>query len=289
MRRIATLLSVASFLAGTAITMLAQQTMMNPPKVLVITREVVKPGKGAAHEKWEAGWPRAFTKANWPTHYIALSALTGEPRVLFCSGYESVEAWAKDGKAQEDNAALSAQEAMLADKDGDYISELRNSVLTLMPELSYHPDVSVAGTRYFGVVVFHVKRGHDDHFVAARKAAVAGHEKGNLTDHYAVYHVISGGPAGTYIIFIPMKSLAEFDQFPTVHGKAYHEALGAEGEKTLDDFEAQGLESSEVHLFALNSTMSYPSKEWIAADSFWAPKAAPAAKPAAKKDEAKKQ
>jgi hypothetical protein len=37
-------------------------------KVLQIFREQVKPGKGAAHETVEAGWPKAFAKAKWPTH-----------------------------------------------------------------------------------------------------------------------------------------------------------------------------------------------------------------------------
>ena len=267
----------------------AQEAMMSPPKVLTMTREVLKTGKGAAHEKWEAGWPRMFAKANWPTHYIAMSSITGEPRVLFFTGYDSLQDWAKDTHAQEQDATIASEETTLADKDGDYLTGLTNAVFTYMPELSYHPDVPVAGTRYFGTVAFHVKPGHGDHFVEVRKIALAAHEKAGLSDHYALYHLTAGGAQGTYVIFLPMKSLAELDAFPTVHGKAYKDALGEDGQKKLADFDSQGLESSETQIFTLSPGMSYPAKEWAQADpDFWGSKPAAPAKAASKKEPAKK-
>ena len=36
------------------------QTPPSPPKVLSIFREEIKPGRGAAHEKLEAGYPAAM-------------------------------------------------------------------------------------------------------------------------------------------------------------------------------------------------------------------------------------
>src|SRR6267142_7277622 len=71
-------LSVAAAVCvGLAASASAQQTMLTPPKVLVIAREVAKTGKSAPHEKWGTGWPRAFSKANWPVHYLAASATSG--------------------------------------------------------------------------------------------------------------------------------------------------------------------------------------------------------------------
>lgn len=64
---------------------------MSPPKVLTSIREAEKPGKSGAHADWEAGYRRAFATANWPSHYVALRALTGESRVLFLSGYDSLK------------------------------------------------------------------------------------------------------------------------------------------------------------------------------------------------------
>ena len=40
---------------------------MAPPKVLVLYREFLKPGKqGASHEKTESAFVQAVTKAKWP-------------------------------------------------------------------------------------------------------------------------------------------------------------------------------------------------------------------------------
>jgi hypothetical protein len=257
---------------------------MSPPKVLVIYREVEKPGKTFVHQKFEAGWPRAFAKANWPTRYLAASSLTGEPRALFLTGYDSMAAWQADNDAIEKNAALSAELAALSEKDGEFLSESRGGAFRFMPELSYNVEAPIKGTRYFMIYTVHVKPGHGDHFNEVRKIALAAHKKANLPDHFAVYQAVAGmQSSGLYLIFLPIKSLQEVDDFPNVHGKAYQDALGEDGRKALADFEAQGIESSELNLFALSPKMSYPPKPWIEADpEFWTPKPAP--KPAAKKE-----
>ena len=263
-------------LAGTAAAQ-TQNAPSGPPKVLVIVREVVKLGQVSAHEKWEAGWPRAFGNANWPVHYLAASSLSGEPRALFMVGYESEEAWAKDNQATRQNTALTAQLDALALKDADFLKEARTSVFTYMPDISYKPDVEIATMRYFRIVAIQLKPGHNDHFVEVRKLVRAAHEKANLKDHFAVYHLSQGGSTGMYLIFLPLKSLAEDDQFDAMHGADYKAALGEDGQKQVADFNMQGVESVESNVFEFSPKMSYPPKAWVDADpAFWGAKAAPA-------------
>ena len=282
MRKKVTILSAMALCLGAAAFAEAQQAMLTPPKVLVIIREVLKPGKGPAHEKWETGWPRAFAKAKWPTNYLAVTAMTGEPRALFFTGYDSLAAWESNNQALEKNAALSAEDQALGEKDGDYLKEMQTGVFNYMPELSYQPDVPVAGVRYFLLAAFDVKQGHGDQFIAARKVALAAHQKGGLSDHFSLYHRTAGGSTNLYLIFIPMKSLAEVDQFAVIHGAPYQAALGADGQKTLADLNSQDLVGTETQIFAFSPKMSYVSKEWVASEpAFWAPKPAPAAKSAA--------
>lgn len=263
------------------------QQAMGPPKVLVISREVEKPGKRAAHEKWEAGWPAAFAKVKWPVHYLAACSVTGEPRCLFITGYESMEAWEKDNQAQARNSTLSAELGRLAAGDADYITETRTGAFTYEPEISYPRVEGSLGTRrYFLIVSYRVKPGHGGHFNEVRKLIKAAHEKINAADHYAIFHNAAGSDAGLYLIFLPITSLAEWDKFPDIHGKEYQDALGEEGQKKVQEFSAQGVESIEVQLFAFNPKMSYPQDEYIQADpEFWKPK--PAARPAARKEAAK--
>src|ERR1700694_4658784 len=73
-----------------------QRAMNGPPPVLWIQRELVKPGKGSAHNDWEAGWPAAFGKANWPTTYIAMNAISGPNESWFLIGYPTFDALEKD-------------------------------------------------------------------------------------------------------------------------------------------------------------------------------------------------
>jgi hypothetical protein len=265
----------------------AQETSLHPPKIIVTAREVVKPGKIAAHEKSEAGWPAMFSKANWPVHYWAMSSMTGQNRVLFMAGYPSMADWEKDNLAQQNNAAMSATEDMLSTKDGEFLSSSETAVLTFMPDLSYQPDIPIKGLRYFQITVLRIKPGHSGHFEDIRKMVRAAHEKAGLDEHYWIYQFTMGQPAGSFVIFESRNSLAEIDHGGEMHGKAYQDALGGDAEKKFMEFRTQAVEGSETQLFVLSPKMSYPSQFVIDADpDFWKP--APAKMPAAKSAPAKK-
>ena len=103
----------------------AAQDMTSPPKVLSIYREFVKPGKsGMPHEKAESAFVQAMTRAKWPTHYLTVTSLSGKPRALFLTRYDSFEAWEKDALATQKNEALSAALDRAAVADGDLLSDV---------------------------------------------------------------------------------------------------------------------------------------------------------------------
>src|SRR5437868_6305220 len=76
-----------------------------PPKVLTIFREDVKPGRSAAHEKLEAGYPAAMRKAKWTTYSLAMTSVSGVGDAWFLTGYPSLEAMEADHRNTEKNAA----------------------------------------------------------------------------------------------------------------------------------------------------------------------------------------
>ena len=258
-----------------------------PPKVLQISREMIKPGHGAAHAKTEAGWPAAFTRANWPSHYLAIASQTGPGEVWFLSAYDSFAAWEKDGKDVESNTALQAEMDRLSQADGEHLSNITSMVATYREDLSYRAPVNIPQMRYFMLTTYRVKPGRSADFVAARKLVNAVHEKLNMDEHWATYQVVTGAPAGTYLLLLPMKSLADMDAAQEMHGKAYEAAMGEENQKKLGDLMNASLESSNAVLFAFSPKMSYPPKEWTVADSFWAPKVERAAVSAPAKAAAK--
>ncbi len=259
-----------------------------PPKVLVIGREEVKPGKSAAHVKVEEAYPRALAKAKWPNGYLGMTSMSGSGEALFLSPYDSFEAWEKDQQAYEKNTALSAALEQLDAKDGEFVSGSRAITALYREEMSYNTSaMEVPKARYFRVIIFRVRPGHDAEFAEATKIVRGAYQKLGGPVSWATYQVYVGMPSGTYIVFLPAKSLKEIDD-GLARAMAVQEAEGEEGGKRLQKIATEAYLGVESNIYALRPKMSYVSKEFAAADpDFWTPKPK-AAKPAAGAAEEKK-
>jgi hypothetical protein len=289
MKRIAGAMLALMFLLpiGMSVIAAAQDKPMShmPPKVLVVMREYTKPGKsGMQHEKTESLFVQAMERAKWPTHYLAVESLSGKSRALFFTGYDSFEAWDKDNLAGQKNAAFTAAVDHAGAVDGELLDETDGVVLSFREEYSLRPEVDIAHMRYFEISHFQVKQGHDKDWDEIVKMVKAAYEK--IPDaHWAAYQSVYGFPDTSYVIFNPMKSLAEVDK-NFASNKDFEAAMGAEGMKKLGELSAAAIESSQTNLFIFNPRMSYPADEWVKADpDFWKPKAAA---PAAGKKAAEK-
>jgi hypothetical protein len=256
-------------------------SMKSPPKVMQIFVESVKPGKGVAHTKVEAGWPAAFRKANWPTHYLAMTSVTGPAEAWFMSGYDSFEAVTTDQQNIDQNATLTRELERLSQLDGDLLSGTRGVIASYRPDLSYRMDeVDLAPMRYVALTIVTLKPGYDSAYADIRKLVNTGHQKAGFEEHWAVYQVASGMPGPAYLLMIPMKSFQEMDAAEVNHGKLYQDALGEAGRQQLREFARTAIVSSDSRIFAFSPKMSYPSDEMVARDpKFWAPKPVTAAKP----------
>ncbi len=264
--------------------MAVAQEMPGPPKVLVIQREFLKPGRaGSVHEKSESAFVRAMTAAKWPTHYFGMESLSGRSRALFLMGYPSFAAWEKDNLAEQKNATLSAALDRAAMADGDLLTEFDQGVFVYREELSLRANVDIAHMRYFDISMFKVRPGHEKEWDDLVKMYKEGFEKALPDAKWAVFESAYGNDnGGLFIVINPMKSLAEVDQ-SFADQKKFIDSMGEEKMKKLNEMSASCIESEQSNLFQFNPKMSYPMDEWIKADpDFWKPKvaAAPAAKPA---------
>ena len=249
-----------------------------PPKVLQIYREEVKTGKSAAHIKFEKGFVAASARANWPTHYIAMTSVTGPSEAWFLTGYPSFAAWEKDRDDTDKNKAFTAELDALVEKDGELLTNTRSLVAFLREDLSAGGPVDIAKMRYFRLLTFRVRPGHENDFQDAVKIVKSAYEKAKIDLPWAVYQISGGMPGPTFMIFIPMKSMSEIDAAIARAG-AIREAEGPENEKALAKMASDGYATVESNIFAFSPAMSYPSKEFVARDpEFWTPK--PEAKPA---------
>ena len=265
-----------------------QSDMHQMPKVIVIMREFLKPGKaGLPHEKTESLFVQAFQKAKWPTYYLGMESLSGKSRALFLTRYDSFEAWEKDTMAVAKNAALSAAISHASEVDGALLDDLDQGVFVARPDLSLRPNPDLAHVHYVDISVFHTRQGHAGEFEDATKMVMAAISKSNPDAHWGAFQGAYGTSDGTYLFITQRKSAAEIDS-DYAHDKDFMSAIGGEeGMKKLDEMSAHSIESNESNLFMINPRMSYMSEDVIKADpDFWRPKM-PAAPAAPKKTEEK--
>jgi len=267
---------------GTAVAQEMESTTP-PPKVLVVDREFVKPGKGGSgHDKTESAFVQAFARAKWPTHYFAANSMSGKNRVLFFIGYDSFEAWEKDNAGVAKNVGLSAAIDRAVLNDGDLLSETDVSALVYNEDQSLRAPVDIDHMRYFEISLYRVRSGHRHEWDELVKLVKGAYEK-VPSAHWAMYEAMYGQEGTTYVVIVPMKSLAEVDQ-SMQQDKQFAEAMGEDGMKRLGELESSAVEFHQTNLFQFNAAMSYPREEWIKADpDFWKAKAA--AKPATKTEE----
>lgn len=249
------------------------EAAMGPPKVLVVEREWVKPGKsGSVHEKSEAAFVNAMRAAKWPTHYVAVNSMSGKPRSLFLIGYPTFDAWEKDSHAMEKNAVLSASFDKAAISDGELLNEYNQSVFTLDTDGSLPGGPDIAHARYFEISQYVIKPGHRKDWMDLVKLYHDAFKKGVPNAHWALYDSYYGeNNGGVYVVISLMKSLSEDDD-SMGDGKKLEETVGEDGMKRIAELTAACLDSQQTNLFEISPKMSYPAEEWIKADSFWAPK-----------------
>ena len=274
MKKFAGLVLPCLFLCGGAMVAqdMSSDTVMPAPKVLLIMREFVKPGKaGAIHEKSEAAFVNAARTANWSTHYVAVNSMSGRSRALFLAGYPTFEAWEKDNQATEKNTAFTTALDKASLNDGELLSDYDQAVFTLDADNSLRIGDAVHA-RYFEISAYRVKPGHRKDWMDLVKIYHDAFEKAVPDAHWALYDSYYGADnGGLYLVITPMKSLAE-DDASMGDGKKLQDALGPEGMKHVSELTAACVESSQTNLYSINPRMSYPAAEWIKADSFWAPK-----------------
>jgi hypothetical protein len=240
------------------------------PKILQIFREEVKPGRGPAHEKNEAGWPAALRKANNKGYYLAMS--NGNEAWFLNPGasFAAIEAQAREDEA---NTTLTADVDRLWAVDGEMLSKTSAMTAVLNEEVSFHADWDTAKTRYYAVTVVRLQPGYGREFEQLRKLVNAAHEKAKVDERWSAYEVITGAPHDTYVFFSPIASLAEWDKYEAMHGKEFQEALGEDARTRLRDFDRVAVKSSETQLFRFSPKMSYLPKEMTDRDpDFWTPK-----------------
>jgi hypothetical protein len=261
------LLSRLVFLVAPAL--LAQSGVMAPPPLMLVVREEVKPGHGGPHAATESAWTRILTRGKSTDHYLGMTSLTGPSEAWFIMGYASFADWESKQNEFDSNPAFRKEIDKVAQDDGEHLTGTRSFLGTLRKDLSFGPPVEIGKMRYFRVRTFRIKQGQGKTFEEGVKQALGAYEKSHFPGSFACYEVAAGMGSSTYVMFRPMKSLADLDAMDT-ESKAFLEALGEDGRKAMQKVFADTVNYVENQLFAFSPRLSYPGPKTIASDpGFW--------------------
>jgi hypothetical protein len=274
MKKILLMILAACFWLSSGALLFAQQppSQFVPPKTLIIIQEKVKLDKvGLPHERTEALYVRLFERLKWPVHYVAATSVTGPAEAWYFIGYDSFADWEKDEEDTRANPGFSAALARLDREDAANLTGRRQIVASYRDDLSYNPVAPVAGAHYLEILDIHVRPGHEREYEEYVRMVLDADQKAESPEHWASYQVVSGGDFDTYLVFIPRKSPAEWDNFGK-YAKAFEKALGKDRDR-LSRLEAESVAKGSSRLFVFSPVMSYAPEGWATTDpEFWGPK-----------------
>ena len=273
-------------LAVSGISMAAAQDQSNPsmkpPKYLQITVEYTKPGKGGmAHDKTESGYVAAMTKAKFPINYWAYNSMSGKPRTIYISGFDS---FGELGKANKifDTPGVAATFEPLNVADGELLEDSKQIIFSYDDELSLRPEVDLLHMRFLEANIVHVRQGHLKEFHDLAKMWVDLWGKAGPSVHWDAFQAEYGEDGGFFVFLTPDKSLDDLDS-GFADGAKVRATLSDSEKKKMAELRAAAIDEDRTELYSVNPGQSYVPESFIKADpGYWKPKSGAAAKAAAK-------
>jgi hypothetical protein len=217
-------------------------TGASAPKYLQVIVEYTKPGKGGmAHDKTEGAFVQAMVKAKFPIHYTAFNAITGKPRAIYLSSFDSFDEYQKAGKALgAPGAAAEVERLNMA--DGELLESTNTLVFESVPELSFHSKAPTPQNRFLQAQILLIRPGHTQEFEDLVKMVTTAYEKVGSSAHWGAYRLRFGDQAGTYVLLTSASSMADFDQIFGEQPK-YMASLSDGEKKKMNELRAAAIES----------------------------------------------
>ena len=259
---------------------LAQTPAVPPPNILNIQIDNIKPYEDGHYDRLASEYPALSRQLKDPTHVLVMEALTGTPRAIYVTGFDSFEALQKNEEWLLGDAAPGAKLDALDARVAPYLSEVHYTIWHYRPDLSNNvAGADIPHSHYWEVIIFHMRPGHDKQFEELTKLYCDANLKIGQNTPWATYEGLTG-VTNAYLVLVPMTSLKDQDT-ALAHKKDFGAALGDEGRGQMNKLSEESVASVEDNIWMVIPEWSYVEKSWIEADpQFWAPE--PAAKPAPK-------
>ena len=234
-----------------------------PPAILQIACE---PGALASPQK-----PYAEAKA--AIEAVAMSAATGTPQTWTMELHDNFASIEDLDKAVGSVAGGSAGRDAYGQpqQTEEVLTTPRTMIAVFQREWSYRPDEAarlLSKARYVGVTIHRIRVGLEGDFGELLRLRQLTNDSVNLDRPEMAYHVVSGAPAGVYLVIAPLTTLRAFDE-GVADVPAFAAPVAAERAKSAP--KQADIEIAREHLlFRVEPRLSYVSDDFAAGDeAFW--------------------
>jgi hypothetical protein len=256
----------------------AQTPAVWPSNILNIQTDNIKPYADGPYDKFASESAVLSQQLKDPTHVLAMEALTGSPRAIYLSGFDSYEALQKDEEWLLGDAATDAKLDSLDAREAAYVAEVHYAIWHYRPDLSDNvAGADIPHSHYWEVIIFHMRSGHHEQFEELTKLYRDANLKIGQKTPWVTYEALTG-VTGAYLVLVPMTSLKDADT-GLARQKDFGAALGDEGRGQMNKLSEESVASVEDNIWMVIPEWSTVEKSWIEADpQYWAPE--PSAKSA---------
>jgi hypothetical protein len=263
----------------------AQAAVPGPMKagmILAIGRIDMKPGKDMAVEKIEHSIAKLVNaKIPGMPRSLAMNTVAGPSEAWFLIPLPSYAALDTVFEMfPKLPAPVMAEWGQLNEQEGNHLNSGSMMLCEYLHDYSRLASTDVSPYRYMQVVTYRARFGREQEFLDLAKTYQGIMAKANPNAVWAMFELAAGGYSGTYLVFLPMKKLAELAPDPAVE-KTMLATLGPEGVQKFSKTAADVIVSTTSTVFAFNPAMSSVAPVYAKTDPWWAWPAAAKAAPAA--------
>jgi len=241
-----------------------------PPKILNIVRQQLIPGKAGAYAELLKRIGAEYNRRGIPVYWYGAQSFTGPLEGLYLNFFESFAEMNATNDALNKAVAANPALAQMQEQLLTYTSGVTNAFAVRRDDLGYRWDaIDFSKVRVLRVATIQVRQGHEAEFAEAIRGLRAAYARLNANAYWATYQVTAGAPSSTFVIFLPMRSLDEMDDYIN-RLAALPEAEGPGVAGQLQQIARDAYRSWDSELFSVNPSQSHMPADFMTGDpAFW--------------------
>ena len=238
------------------------------PKLLILQREEIKPGKVTAHTQTANRFVQIAEKNQAGIYRVGGMAIAGNTNEIFYLSF--ADSFADYERNTDYPKPMVAELANFEAQTGDVHQSQRTVIAQFVPALSYRPEAHAAAlnnAKRINLFILRTRPGTYDQVQEIGKLYVDAYKKAGITEEYwLAFSVRAGMPANTWIFVEALPSLAALDRNVE---ERFIKALGEENWKKISPMIKEVTFSEESIIVGVDPTVSRPTEEMVAANPSW--------------------